>query len=194
MGIAESQQAKQYEQTSAQNNNTVNHKTNNMEENQEINDPSVAIFELTMNTLKEMGCQPNAEGDSKITVQYQGENFMIEVNNVYIRIWDLGWLSVGHDNENLQDLIEAINIANRGFGATILYSGPHDDGKVMIHSRRDILMIPQIPDIDAYLKSALESFFDTKAGLRKCYENVKQQNEHDAEASRHNDLTDINPN
>lgn len=131
---------------------------------------------LMLNTLTQIGCQPIANQDGTIAVQYQGENFHIEFGGMYARVWDPMWAGIKADDPDLPQVREAVNIANFNFGPTIVLTAPNDEGVIGFHSRRDIMLHPACPDNVPFVRAVLDSFFDAKEQFRQSYQqlNVRQ--------------------
>ena len=127
---------------------------------------------LMLNTLNSIGCQPTANEDGTISVQYQGENFHMEFGGMYARVWDPMWGSIKADDQDLPKIREAVNAANFNFGPTVVMSAPNDEGIIGIHSRRDIMLHPACPDNELYVKAVLDSFFDAKEQVRSNFQQI----------------------
>lgn len=134
---------------------------------------------LMINTLNQIGCQPIANEDGTLSVQYQGENFVMEFGGMYARIWDPMWSEINADDPDMPKIREAVNAANFNFGATVVLTAPNDEGVIGFHSRRDIMLHPACPDKEIFVKAVLDSFFDTKEHVRYHFHeiNTKQQQE-----------------
>ncbi len=130
---------------------------------------------LMLNTLTQIGCQPTANQDGTIAVQYQGENFHIEFGGMYARIWDPMWSGIKADDPDLPQVREAVNAANFNFGPTVVLTAPNDEGVIGFHSRRDIMLHPACPDNVPFVKSVLDSFFDAKEHVRQSYQQLNIQ-------------------
>lgn len=131
---------------------------------------------LMLNTLNQLGCQPTANDDGSISVQYQGENFHMEFGGMYARVWDPMWAGIKVDDPDLPNIREAVNAANFNFGPTVVLTKPNDEGIIGLHSRRDIMLHPACPDNVPFVKAVLDSFFDTKEEVRNNFQqiNIKQ--------------------
>ena len=127
---------------------------------------------LMLNTLNSIGCQPTANEDGTISVQYQGENFHMEFGGMYARVWDPMWGSIKADDPYLPKIREAVNAANFNFGPTVVMTAPNDEGIIGIHSRRDIMLHPACPDNVLYVKAVLDSFFDAKEQVRSNFQQI----------------------
>lgn len=129
-------------------------------DNHEMEQPDT--LGLIKQTLKNMGCQPEIDEEENVIVKYQGETFQMIVGGVFVLVWDTFWFSVQSDHSDMPIIREAINDTNFSFGPTLVISAPDKEGNVHIHSRRDFLFHPAIPDITDYLQSMLNSFFEVK--------------------------------
>ena len=137
------------------------------------------ITGLVQSTLRKIGCEPETETKENTThvfFTYQGERFTIECNDSckFIVIYDTWWyeLSTYSEVEEIADLHKVINLANQLASCTLLYTVNQEAEQIGVHSRRNILFIPQIPDIDHYLISVLNDFFKAQrfvlTELEKC--------------------------
>lgn len=142
-------------------------------ENEEIQKPDT--LGLMLNTLNQLGCQPTANDDGTLSVQYQGENFHMEFGSRYARIWDPMWAGVKGDAPDMPQIKEAVNATNFNFGPTVVMTAPDEDGDIGLHSCRDIMLHPLCPDNVPFLKAVLDSFFDTKENVRRHFEQINSQ-------------------
>lgn len=161
-----------HDEASANTCNNPHEKEMNQEQSIEKPDTKGLMF----NTLSQLGCQPTANDDGTISVQYQGENFHMEFGGMYARVWDPMWAGVKADDPDMPKIREAVNAANFNFGPTVVLTAPNEDGVVGLHSRRDIMLHPACPENVPFVKAVLDSFFDTKENVRNNFQqiNVKQ--------------------
>lgn len=129
-------------------------------------------FGLMFKTLSNLGCQPTANEDGTISVQYQGENFHMEFGGMYARVWDPMWAGVKADDPDMPKIREAVNAANFNFGPTVVLTAPNDEGVIGFHSRRDIMLHPACPDNVPFVKAVLDSFFDAKEQVRNSFQQI----------------------
>lgn len=129
-------------------------------------------LELMFNTLNQLGCQPQANDDGTLSVQYQGENFHMEFGGLYARVWDPMWAGVKVDDPDLPRIREAVNAANFNFGPTVVMTNPDEKGVIGFHSRRDIMLHPACPDNVPFVKAVLDSFFDAKEQVRSNFQQI----------------------
>lgn len=147
--------------------------TQNNEQMKQDNDtPKPDTQRLMFNTLSQLGCQPTANDDGTISVQYQGENFHMEFGGMYARVWDPMWAGIKADDPELPKVREAINAANYNFGPTVVLTAPNEEGVIGFHSRRDIMLHPACPDNVPFVKAVLDSFFDAKEQVRNSFQQI----------------------
>ena len=137
------------------------------EENKQPN-----TFDLMMRTLHNLGCQPSANEDGTLSVQYQGENFHMEFGGMYARVWDPMWAGIKADDPDLPNIREAVNAANFNFGPTVVMTKPDEEGVIGFHSRRVIMLHPACPDNVPFVKAVLDSFFDAKEQVRSNFQQI----------------------
>ena len=122
--------------------------------------------DLFLETLSKIGCQyelgEGEEDSDKIYFAYQGENFTASANNDgwYVHIWDTHWGHVElYDIDEFARLKKAINLSNLNCATTTVYTIDETGSNVDVHSKAVILFIPQIPEIENYLRGELNDFF-----------------------------------
>ena len=134
---------------------------------------------LVLTTLRSIGCDPETEEKGGLNYAYftfQGEKFTIESNDqcYFITIYDTWWhsISIYSDVDDIADLHRTINLANQHVNCTLLYTTNNEIEEIGVHSRRTILFIKEIPEIDNYLICVLNDFFKAQrlvlTELEKC--------------------------
>lgn len=131
---------------------------------------------LMFRTLSNLGCQPTKNEDGTLSVSYQGENFHIEFGGMYARIWDPMWAGIKADDPDLPKIREAVDAANFNFVPTVVLTAPNDEGIIGFHSRRDIMLHPDFPYNEPFVKAVLDTFFDAKEQVMSNFKliNAKQ--------------------
>ena len=122
--------------------------------------------DLFLETLSKIGCQyelgEGEEDSDKIYFAYQGENFTASASNdgLYVHLWDTHWGHVElYDIDEFARLKKAINLSNLNCATMAVYTIDEAGSNVDVHSKSTILFIPQIPDLENYLKLELNEFF-----------------------------------
>jgi hypothetical protein len=135
-----------------------------------------AIEALMMSILKEIGCQPTYNDQTKcIEVAYQGERFELDCPSPYIRIWDMGWTNIYKDDPLVNLAFLAVNEANYNYGTTVTMTPPDQNGLINIHTHHDIVMFPNFPRKAAYIKEVLDTFFTAKETVRSTFNRLREQ-------------------
>ena len=143
-------------------------KVKNEESEHKVAQPKedVTTTMLVLNTLRSIGCSPQIEQRGNLVHAnfiFQGEKFTIESNDqcYFITIYDT-WrhsLSVYSDVDEIANLHRTINLANQHVNCTLLYTTNNEIEEIGVHSRRTILFVKEIKEIDQYLVSVLNDFF-----------------------------------
>ena len=124
------------------------------------------ITGLVLSTLRKIGCEPETEEKGGLNYAYftfQGEKFTIESNDqcYFVTIYDTWWhsISIYSDVDDIANLHRTINLANQHVNCTLLYTTNNEIEEIGVHSRRTILFVKEIKEIDQYLVSVLNDFF-----------------------------------
>lgn len=134
---------------------------------------------LVLNTLGSIGCDPEIEEHDNlnwISFTYQGEHFKIQCSDDcrLITIYDTWWyqISIYSDVEEIAELHKIINFVNQNDSCTLVYTTNKEIEQIGVHSKKEILFIKEIPNIDKYLIATLINFFKIQrlvlAELEKC--------------------------
>lgn len=150
----------------------IMNEAHNREAQEEPSTAAPDTIGLMFKTLVNIGCQPTANEDGTLSVQYQGENFHMEFGGMYARVWDPMWAGVKADDPDMPKIREAVNAANFNFGPTVVLTTPNEEGVIGFHSRRDIMLHPACPDNVPFVKAVLDSFFDAKEQVRSNYQQI----------------------
>ena len=124
---------------------------------------STGARDCFLETLKKLGCQYEIdEEDDRIQFAFQGEHFVADATNegCYVHLWDIFWEQVElYDIDEFTRLRKAINTSNIDCATTTVYSINEAGSSVDVHSKKSILFLPQIPQVENYLRSELSDFF-----------------------------------
>ena len=140
--------------------------------------------DLFLETLTKMGCQYEIDPDEGyISFGYQGENFVASATNegFYVRIWDTYWGHVELYNvDEFSRLRKAVNHANLNCATMTVYTINEEGNTVDVHCKSIFPFIPQMPNLEGYLRNELGDFFTAHhmvssemAKLREQEENVQ---------------------
>lgn len=134
---------------------------------------------LVLTTLRKIGCEPQVEPQDNFNYVYftfQGEKYTIECSDdcFFINIYDTWWYSISiySDVEEIANLHKVINQANQHVNCTLLYTTNNEIEEIGVHSRKDLLFIKEITELDKYLVGVLNGFFKAQklvlTELEKC--------------------------
>lgn len=131
--------------------------------------------------LADMNCEvePDDELEGRVAFVYQGETFHIDFspNCLVITLWDFAWGAVSLDNlDEVSGLRKIINKVNIGQGVTAIYTIDTDSNRMMVHSKRDFMIVPEIPDVAAYMRAMLAGFFNLQRALRLELDELRKAN------------------
>ena len=152
-------------------------KKDDIKEQKCLDDRSIAGLVLT--TLRKIGCDPETEERNSLNYAYftyQGEKFTIESNDKckFISIYDTWWhsISIYSDVEDITNLHKTVNLVNQYVNCTLVYTTNKEIEEIGVHSRRTVLFVKEIPEIDKYLICILNDFFKAQrlvlTELEKC--------------------------
>lgn len=145
---------------------------NSMEKLKQVNnvsvenkEPEMGTRDLFLKTLTIIGCQyelGKGDNEDNIYFAYQGENFTACTNNEarYIHIYDTHWGHVElYDIEEFARLKKVINGSNLNNSVTTVYTIDEAGSNVDVHCKSIFLFIPQIPNLEDYLRLEFNEFF-----------------------------------
>lgn len=155
---------------------------NYMEENHKL-----STRDLCADVLRKLNCdvQFDDENEYNMHFSYQGENFSVETweDGLMITIWDTWWGTVDLDNlDDVSRVRKAINNINVRQGFTLMYSIDEKSQKFAVHTKRQCLLIPQIPQIENYMVAMLTGFFDAQRSFKEEYDRLRLEEEANAKA------------
>lgn len=136
--------------------------------------------QLFLETLQKIGCPYTYnEEDNTASFFFQGEKFVAWFqDNNYIAIWDYNWMSCElYDIDNISRIKRAINEANMDCGVTTVYTIDEAGSRFDVHSTSLIVFIPQIPDLEGYLRMELHQYFYAHHDIELEVGKLKQEEE-----------------
>ena len=169
-----------YDKAIAQMNEERNEKVNDRMQ-QEVNENVKGTRDLFLETLTKIGCQyqlAEEDGDDRIFFAYQGENFFVYARNDsrFIYVYDTHWGHVElYDVDEFTRLKKAINGSNLSNSVVTIYTIDEEGKNVDVHSKSTVLFIPQIPEIEEYLRHELSEFFNAHRFVGKEMAKLREQ-------------------
>jgi hypothetical protein len=124
--------------------------------------------ELAITVLKDIGAELTDVGEDRIQFEYQGITFLMDIDDdcYFVNIiWPWCHTFNKFDIDEFSRVQRVINTINC-YDAVSVFYGISDSDDVVLHMKKNLLFIPQIPHIDSYLRSMLGSFFRTVRTLK----------------------------
>ena len=135
-------------------------KETNMEE-------TISTRQLALNIIEHIGSEPKYTEEGYIQFEYQGVIFLMETANdcMFVNlIWPWCHSFSKFDIDEFARVRQVVNDINARGTATVIY-GITDSDDVAVHIKKHFLLVPQIPDLEDYMKLMLDSFFRTARTL-----------------------------
>ena len=120
-----------------------------------------SIIIYTLRTIENIGSTPEYTEEGRIQFEYQGIVFLMEVANdcMFVNlIWPWCHSFSKFDIDEFARVRQVVNEVNLHDWLSVIYTITNSDD-VALHIKRNIILIPQIPDVEKYLKQILNSFF-----------------------------------
>lgn len=129
----------------------------NQTEKDNMNQGTDATRLALLEALAQLQYHTEVNDDGTIRTWYNGRFVEVIFKNNFIRIWDLYWKTFCPGDAELPYFKEAVNSANRGPLADIIYSYSEDMELIYLHSKVDFWFVPEIPYPDQYLNAHLRT-------------------------------------
>lgn len=160
--------------------NTGSSQTESVPSNQQVepltSDPTSRL--LLTSTLRKLNIEYELDRDNDFIITYHGEKILLVArdDDPMLHIKDYWWYSAPLDDiENLSIVHRAVNECNTRCYNTLFYDYTKDDHEINVHSTRDILWIPQIPDIDKYLRETLDDLLKMHNYFFRWIEEIRRE-------------------
>ena len=131
--------------------------------------PYKEMRNLIIETLKQIGCQPEIDKENKghVNFMYQGEHFFISIeNDTLVTFYNTWWGNIELDNPDIDNLKEAINQTNMGSLPKVVYTTYQEDNKLGVHTMYRLFLKKEIPDLPNLFKVILITFFDVQKEVK----------------------------
>lgn len=121
--------------------------------------------------LHELNCKITEDEDDhdRMEFLFQGETFCLigSDESLMVTVYDFSWGSVPLDDiDEVSRLRKTINSVNFRFGGlSVVYSIDTDHNRMVVHSKRQFLLTPEIPNIVEYMTAMLTGFFEIQRAL-----------------------------
>ena len=135
----------------------------NKQEEETSMEETISTRQLALNTIERIGSEPKYTEEGRIQFEYQGIVFLMEAANdcMFVNlIWPWCHSFSKFDIDEFARVRQVVNDINARGTASVFY-GISDSDDVAIHIKKNFLFVPQIPDLEEYLKLMLDTFFRT---------------------------------
>jgi len=123
--------------------------------------------DLALRILRNIGSEPMGTEEGRIEFEYQGIRFIMEAANdcAFVNlIWPWCHSFSKFDIDEFARVRQVVNDINLRDTSTVIYT-IDDSDEVALHIKKNIIFLPQLPQIEGYLKLNLNSFFRTARSL-----------------------------
>lgn len=142
---------------------------------------TISTRQLALNTIENIKSTPQYTEEGLIQFEYQGVIFLMEAVNdcMFVNlIWPWCHSFSKFDIDELSRVRQVINDINMKGTASVFYCITDSDD-VAVHIKKNLLLVPQIPNLEDYLRQILDAFFRTarilELEIEKCRLQVPQQ-------------------
>lgn len=138
-------------------------------ENSEIpKETKPATKDLAYSLLHKLGCAPEETEDGRIRFEFQGITFLMEAVNdcLFVNlIWPWCHSFSIFDIDEFARVRKVVNEININSSCSVFYIPNPESDEVAVHIKKHLLLTPQIPNIEEYLKVMFRSFFAAQREL-----------------------------
>lgn len=126
--------------------------------------------DLLVEVLRQLNCnvENDEEESERMFFTYQGEHFcaVASNNSLMVTIYDFSWGAVELDDlDEVSILRKGINEVNMYSPLNLVYTIDTEHNRMVVHTKRQILLVPQIPNLENYLVAMLGTFFEVQRNL-----------------------------
>lgn len=133
--------------------------------NDEVNvtnmEETISTRQLALNIIENIGSSPQYTEEGRIQFEYQGIVFLMEAANdcLFVNlIWPWCHSFSKFDIDEFARVRQVVNEVNLRESVSVIYTITDSDD-VALHIKKHFLLVPQIPEVEEYLKLILTSFF-----------------------------------
>ena len=143
---------------------TENNGQENAQNTQDKQERNFHTKDFLLETLQKMNInyEFSPDDETRLWFEWQGGHFAIDTanDNPFIEIWFLQWEDWElYDIDTISRVKRIMNDVNIKTPITVVYSVNEAASTFSIHSKKQALFIPQIPEPEKYLQSLLSDFF-----------------------------------
>lgn len=133
-----------------------------MDNNEIPKEAKPATKDLAYSLLHKLGCAPEETEDGRIKLEFQGITFLMEAVNdcLFVNlIWPWCHSFSIFDIDEFSRVRKVVNEININSSCSVFYIPNPESDEVAVHIKKHLLLTPQIPNIEEYMKVMFRSFF-----------------------------------
>ena len=149
----------------------------NNEENGSCMEETISTRQLALRTIENIGSEPKYDEAGRIQFEYQGVVFVMEADNecLFVNlIWPWCHSFSKFDIDEFARVRQVVNEINLRDTLSVVYT-ISDSDDVALHIKKHFLLVPQIQEVEGYLKLILNSFFRVVRTLELEIEKCRMQ-------------------
>lgn len=155
----------------------------NNEENVTYMEETISTKQLALRIIENIGSKPQFTEEGRILFEYQGINFLMEATDdcKFVNlIWPWCHSFSKFDIDEFARVRQVVNEVNMNDSLSVFYTITDSD-EVALHIKKHFLLVPQVSEVEEYLRVILNSFFRTartlnleieKCRMNECKEQV----------------------
>lgn len=155
----------------------IDEEAKNNEVNVSYIEEKISTRQLALRTIENIGSKPEYTEEGRIQFEYQGRVFLMEASNdcLFVNlIWPWCHSFSKFDIDEFARVRQVVNEVNLRDTLSVVYT-ISDSDDVALHIKKHFLLVPQIPEVEEYLKHILNSFFKTARTLDLEIEKCRMQ-------------------
>ena len=155
----------------------IDEEAKNNEVNVSYIEEKISTRQLALRTIENIGSKPEYTEEGRIQFEYQGIVFLMEASNdcLFVNlIWPWCHSFSKFDIDEFARVRQVVNEVNLRDTLSVVYT-ISDSDDVALHIKKHFLLVPQIPEVEEYLKHILNSFFKTARTLDLEIEKCRMQ-------------------
>ena len=155
----------------------------NNEENVTYMEETISTKQLALRIIENIGSKPQFTEEGRIQFEYQGITFLMEATDdcKFVNlIWPWCHSFSKFDIDEFARVRQVVNEVNMNDSLSVFYTITDSD-EVALHIKKHFLLVPQVPEVEEYLRVILNGFFRTartlnleieKCRMNECKEQV----------------------
>ena len=132
-----------------------------------IMEEMISTKQLALRSIENIGSKPQFTEEGRIQFKYQGIDFLMEATDdcKFVNlIWPWCHCFSKFDIDEFARVRQVVNEINMYDSLTVFYTITDSDD-VALHIKKNFLLVPQIPEVEEFLRMILNGFFGTARSL-----------------------------